>query len=82
VSAQTGSTRPLPATHHPSALLSRDAMRWRFYAVAALGCILLVAYLARGVDPQNEYVQLAGGLAFSPYWPPLSTASGVCREGS
>ena len=43
--------------------LRRDAMQWRFYGVAALGCILLVAYLARGVAPQNENVQLAGGLA-------------------
>jgi predicted anti-sigma-YlaC factor YlaD len=43
--------------------LRRDAVRWRFYGVAALGSILLVAYLARSVAAQNENVQLAGGLA-------------------
>jgi hypothetical protein len=43
--------------------LRREGKRWRWYGVACFAGVVVVAYLATGLAPYNENVQLAGGLA-------------------
>lgn len=43
--------------------LRREVKRWRWYVVACFAGVVAVAYIANGLAPNNENVQLAGGLA-------------------
>jgi hypothetical protein len=43
--------------------LRRQSKRWRWYGVACFAGVVAVAYIATGLAPHNQNVQLAGGLA-------------------
>ena len=42
--------------------LRRGSRRWRWYGVAFFGGVVAVAYVATGLAPHYENVQLAGGI--------------------
>ena len=42
--------------------LRRQSKRWRWYGVACFAGVVAVAFLATGLAPHNENLQLAGGI--------------------